>query len=110
MAAMECGFIIAEFAQRIRIAVAAGSDTRRPVLLFQFTKSWTVPQRSRRFGMDAERCGCAVLARLLKSKPFSRYVHHHAVLVLDADHDSSAIDVTNEEYRFNIGYGDRLSE
>ncbi len=31
------------------------------VPVFQSTKSWIVALRSRRFGMDAEPCGCALL-------------------------------------------------
>ena len=49
-------------AQRVRTAVAAGRDAKQAVHGCQLTKSWSVAPRSRRFGMDAEHCGCALLA------------------------------------------------
>lgn len=52
---------ITEYAQRVPTAVAARRDTRQAVHEFQFTKCWIVDPRPRRFGMDAELCGCAVL-------------------------------------------------
>ena len=45
----------------LRTAVAAGCDTKQVVHEFQFTKSWIIAVRSRRFGMGAELCGGALL-------------------------------------------------
>ena len=47
-----------------RTAVAASCDTKQAVHEFQFTTSWIVSLISRRFGMDAEPSGCALLAAM----------------------------------------------
>ena len=46
-------------------AVTAGCDISQAVHQFQFTRCWISAIRSRRFGMDAELCGCALLAATL---------------------------------------------
>jgi len=56
------------FRQRIRTAVAADRDKRQAVHVVQFTKCRSVAARSRRFGMDAELCGCAVLGGVKVSR------------------------------------------
>jgi len=56
-----------------RTAVAERCDTRPPHNTIQFTKSRAAACSSRRFGMDAEPCGCALLA----DKNGRRGINHH---------------------------------
>jgi len=55
--------------KHVRLSPTTDSHSRRRRLRhqtavheFQFTKCWAVALQARRFGMDAELCGCALLA------------------------------------------------